>query len=196
VADFTVPQVYASDKDLAAAAPRAGFPWAQLALALALLAAAGAYLARLWVLSKQRPASDSQPFRDALGLWNSVIFLASRTPRAVKQYKNMLRYQAMRLRALQATGEASADIREPDLVALGAISLVDPKLLTGAVLPDRPIESLVKDAAVQASLDDQAVLKAISASLDERKRTIGQATASGALEVSISQYLALLPAAG
>jgi hypothetical protein len=40
------------------------------------------------------------------------------------------------------------------------------------------------------------VLKAISASLDERKRTIGQATASGALEVSISQYLALLPVAG
>ena len=196
VADFTVPQVYASDKDLAVAAPRAGFPWAQLALALALLAAAGAYLARLWVLSKQRPASDSQPFRDALGLWNSVIFLASRTPRAVKQYKNMLRYQAMRLRALQATGEASADIREADLVALGAISLVDPQLLKAASLPDRPIQSLVKDAFVQASPDDQAVLKAISASLDERKQTIGQATASGALEVSISQYLALLPAAG
>ena len=107
----------------------------------------------------------------------------------------MLRYQAMRLRALQATGEASADIREPDLVALGAISLVEPKC-SPVHLPDRPIKSLVKDAAVQASLDDQAVLKAISASLDERKRTIGRATASGALEVSISQYLALLPAAG
>jgi hypothetical protein len=195
VASFTVPQVYAPDKDLAGAAPRAGFPWAQLALALALLAAAGAYLARLWVLSKQRPISDSQPFRHALGLWNSVIFLASRTPRAVKQYKNMLRYQAMRLRALQETGEAMADIREADLVALGAISLVNPKLLTGVVLPDKPIESLVKDAAVNASPDRQAVFKAISASLDERKQTIDQAPASRALEVSISQYLALLPAA-
>jgi hypothetical protein len=54
----------------------------------------------------------------------------------------------------------------------------------------------VKDAAVQASRDDQAVLKAISASLDERKRKSGQATSSEALEVSIGQYLALLPAAG
>jgi KAP family P-loop domain len=195
-ADFTVPQVYASDEDLPGAAPRAGFPWAQLALALALLAAASAYLARLWVLSKQRPASDSQPFREALDVWTSVIFLASRTPRAVKQYKNMLRYQAMRLRALQATGEAKANILEPDLVALGAISLVDRALLTGAIPPGgKSLETLVKDAAVKALPDDRVVFDQISASLDKRQRAAGRGTSAASLEFSIGQYLALLPAA-
>jgi hypothetical protein len=190
-----VPQVYASDRDLASAEPRAGFPWAQLALATALLTAAGAYLARLWVLSKQRPASDSQPFREALELWNSVIFFASRTPRGVKQYKNMLRYQAMRLRALQTTGDAKASIHESDLVALGAISLVDRALLVGAIPPGKPIRSLVKDAIVKASLDERAVLEQISASLDKRQGATGQGASSAELEFSISQYLVLLPLA-
>jgi hypothetical protein len=194
-ADFTVPQVYASDRDLASAEPHAGFPWAQLALATALLTAAGAYLARLWVLSKQRPASDSQPFREALELWNSVIFFASRTPRGVKQYKNMLRYQAMRLRALQTTGDAKASIHESDLVALGAISLVDRALLVGAIPPGKPIRSLVKDAIVKASPDERAVLEQISASLDKRQGATGQGASSAELEFSISQYLVLLPLA-
>jgi KAP family P-loop domain len=192
-ADFTVPQVYASDKDLASAAPRAGFPWPQLVLVIALLVASGAYLARLWVLSKQRPASDSPQFRKALELWTSVIFLASRTPRAVKQYKNMLRYQAMRLRALQGTGDAKATIPEPDLVALGAIALVDRALLAGAIPPGgKPIRSLVKDAVVKTPPDDRAVLEQISRSLEERQGAASQG-ASSALEFSISQYLALLP---
>jgi hypothetical protein len=193
-ADVTVPQIYASDKDLAAAAPRAGLPWAQLALALALLAAAGAYLARLWVLAKQRPASDSQPFREALTLWTKVIFLASRTPRAVKQYKNMLRYQAMRLRALKATGEAKADIPEPDLVALGAISLAERTLLVAALPPGgKPLRSLVKDAAIKAPPGERAVLEEISTSLGERHGPPVEGRPSAALELSIGQYLALLP---
>jgi hypothetical protein len=193
-ADFIIPQIYVSDKDLTGATSRAGFPWAQFTLAIALLTTAGAYLTRLWVLAKQRPASDSQPFREALELWTSVIFLTSRTPRAVKQYKNMLRYQAMRLRALQVIGDAKANILEPDLVALGAISLVDRALLAGAIPPGgKPIRLLVKDAAVKAPADDRAVLEQISASLDKRQRAGGQGASSAALEFSISQYLALLP---
>jgi KAP-like P-loop domain-containing protein len=194
--DFTIPPVYASDKDLASAAPRASFPWSQFTLAMALLTAAGAYLTRLWVLAKQRPASDSQPFREALELWTSVIFLTSRTPRAVKQYKNMLRYQAMRLRTLQAIGDAKANILEPDLVALAAISLADRALLAGAIPPaGKPIRLLVKDAAVNAPPDDRAVLEQISASLDKRERTAREGAPSAALEFSIRQYLALLPPA-
>ena len=184
------PQVYASDKDLASAGPRAGFPWSQATLDIAILIAAGAYLTRLWVLAKQRPASDSQPFREALKLWNPVIFLAARTPRAVKQYKNMLRYQAMRLRALQATGDANARIPEADLVALGAISLVDRAFLIGAIPPSgKPISSLVKEAASSAQPGDLDILKQISASLDQR-HTIAAPTI---LESAISQYVALLP---
>jgi hypothetical protein len=187
---LTVPQVYESDKDLAGAEPRAGFPWSQAALGLALLVAAGAYLARLWVLAKQRPASDSQPFRQALALWNPVIFLAARTPRAVKQYKNMLRYQAMRLRALQSTAGAGR-IVEPDLVALGAISLADRALLAGAIPPaGKPISLLVKDAVGKAPPDGRDVLEQISASLNRRQVDADKAAA---LESSISQYLALLP---
>jgi hypothetical protein len=107
-----------------------------------------------------QPAAKARWTGEALELWTSVIFLASRTPRAVKQSKNMLRYQAMRLRALQGTGDAKANILEPDLVALGAIALVDRALLAGAIPPGgKPIRSLVKDAVVKAPPDDRAVLE-------------------------------------
>jgi hypothetical protein len=192
-----VPQVYEQDRELIAAAPRAGFPWSQLALVVGLAAAAGAYLVRLWVLSKQRPVSDSVPFRSALQRWTNVIFLASRTPRAVKQYKNMLRYQAMRLRALASTGGAAAGILERDLVALGAISLVDRTLLAAAG-PGKQLRSLVQEAASKAAPDERVVLDQISISLDERSRAAGQSLApegapSANLELSIEPYLALLP---
>lgn len=100
----------------------------------------------------------------------------------------------MRLRALQVIGDAKANILEPDLVALGAISLLDRALLDGAIPPGgKPIRLLVKDAAVKAPADDRAVLEPISASLDKRPGAGGQGAASAALEFSISQYLALLP---
>ncbi|WP_315766912.1 MULTISPECIES: P-loop NTPase fold protein [unclassified Bradyrhizobium] len=185
-ASLTIPQVYTSDQDLAAVAPRAGFPLAQTILILTLLAAIGAYLGRLWVLAKRRPLSDSPAFRKALERWSGVIYLASRTPRAVKQYKNVLRYQAMRLRSLQASNDAAPNIPEADLVALGAIALVNRSLLTGAVGGSgKSIESLVAEATANSG-DERFVLEEIS-------RSLKKSASSGRLEVWITQYLELLP---
>ena len=64
--DFTMPEVFASDKDLVNAAPLARWPWKQILLSILLLIAAGVYVVWLVVLTKQRPMSDSRPFRLAL----------------------------------------------------------------------------------------------------------------------------------
>jgi hypothetical protein len=190
-ANWTIPLVYSADKDLAVAAPRAGWPWAQVMLIVAILSAIGAYLLRLWVVAKQRPASDSPSFRQALELWSTVIFLASGTPRAVKQYKNVLRYQAMRLRSLREIGDSSANIPEPYLVALGAIALANREFLIGAMPPKgKPIQALVLDATTKSRPEERPVLEQISISLNKQVTRPG---ANASLELCIPQYLALLP---
>jgi hypothetical protein len=185
-ASLTIPQVYASDRDLAGVASRAGFPLAQTVMILLLLAAIGAYLGRLWVLAKRRPLSDSSAFRKALELWSGVIYLALRTPRAVKQYKNMLRYQAMRLRSLHASDVAASNIPEADLVALGAIALVNRSLLTGAIEGNgKSIESLVADATANSGAERPV--------FEEISRSLQKSASSGRIEEGITQYLKLLP---
>jgi hypothetical protein len=188
-AAFAVP--YASDEDIAAARPRAGFPWSDVALILGVLAAAGAYVTRAWVLAKLRPVSDSIPFRDALKLWTPIVFRASPTPRGVKQYKNMLRYQAMRLRA-RAPASGDKPIAEPDLVALGAISLADRHLLPKALTTREPINTVLKEAAATATADQQIILRQISAVLDYGNQG-PPGRPSGRLTESIEEYVALLP---
>jgi len=188
---FSVPQVYSSDKDLVGAKPLAGFPWAQVVIVIALLVAAGAYLARVWVLAKQRPVSDSEPFRDALKLWTRVIFYIARTPRGVKQYKNMLRYQAMRLRAPSGADEGKPGIDEADLVALGAISLVDRDLLSKANDSGKSIRLVIDGAKKTARGDRKKVLQEVAAVLDRGPTSPGQPSAN--LEKFIEEYLPLLP---
>jgi hypothetical protein len=118
------------------------------------------------------------------------------TPRAVKQYKNMLRYLAMRLRSFQETGDADTSIPEPELVALGAIGLTSRDLLNAATPPHgKPIQVLIKDAIATAQSDNQAVYEKIAIALDKRVGTVNQVGGVTSLESWIPQYLALLPPA-
>ncbi|MBV8754955.1 MAG: hypothetical protein JO328_19030 [Hyphomicrobiales bacterium] len=182
---------YAPQQDAVAAAPPARFPWPQAVFVIGLGLAAGAYLARLAILVEQRPVTDSVPFRDALKLWSPVVFRISRTPRRVKQYKNMLRYQAMRLRGGVPRDSTGLKIGESDLVALGAIWLADRDLLPKALASHQPVNSLIKDAAAGAAADQQTVFRQISAILDQGDR--GAGGPSVRLGDSIEPYLALLP---
>ncbi|HET6414492.1 MAG TPA: P-loop NTPase fold protein [Anaeromyxobacter sp.] len=125
----------------------------------AVAVALGLALAALLFLSRRgvEAVVDSADFQDALRCWHPAIRAAHPTPRALKRFLNRLRLDAMRLRSVRppektpgrlerallagrrwlglgepeplATVPAAAVMPEPFLVALSALSDLDPDLL-------------------------------------------------------------------
>jgi hypothetical protein len=79
-----------------------------------------------------QPVHDSEDFRDALARWSKRIGEAHATPRAAKRLVNKLRFYAMVLRALRASG-ARAEVPETAIVAFGVL---EETLAGGQVLRD------------------------------------------------------------
>jgi hypothetical protein len=169
--------VYQSDADLLAAAPATPVPWGGVALIAAMLLVAGLYLRRQIALVEQQPIPDSPSFIKALQRWNEVIFIGADTPRAVKHFKNWLRYDAMCQRL------AAAPIPEAHLVGLGAIDLTvsaNRPDLTEAVLKGlpavdpgvlQPLRAKIESAVAAAAADHGAVITtSVAAYLKFRRR--------------------------
>jgi hypothetical protein len=125
------------------------WPWGLL-LAAAIVAGLGV----LVHLALERPdpvIRDSKDFKDALAIWNPVLFRALNTPRSLKRFLNRVRYLAMRERRERVSWvrsvlsrllpvafpppeepEAGPTIPEDVLVALAALHQLDPTSLESA----------------------------------------------------------------
>lgn len=187
---LVLPEVFGPDTDLASVHSMVGFPWSSIVLALLLLTAAAAYIARVWVDSLRRSVTDSQPFRDALRRWNAVILAAAGTPRGVKQYKNLLRYQAMRGRN-PATNRPDDDaIPDQHLVALGAVARADRALLTEAQRREVTVEAIVRERLNDRARADQNILNSLDDALS--KHAADDQAGQLPIERYIPAYLELL----
>jgi KAP family P-loop domain len=184
------PEVFSSDTDLADVHSMAGFPWLSIALALLLLAAAGAYIARIWVDSLRHSVTDSQPFRDALKRWNRVILAVAETPRGVKQYKNLLRFQAMRGRVPSTNLPNDKAIPDQFLIAVGGIARADRSLLTEAQSRGATVRSIVQERRRGPTRSDSEILIALDDALG--KDEIADPAGLGSVERFIPAYLRLL----
>jgi hypothetical protein len=127
-----------------------GLPWLHGAVLVLAVLLVVYFAARRSIDRREGVVEDSVDFRDALAIWNPVIFAANPTPRGVKRYQNRLRYLAMRARGdarppdwidrlfrrlghrVDGTAaEPPLAIEEPTLVALGAIDALAPDILEG-----------------------------------------------------------------
>ena len=75
----------------------------------------------IWLLRRadDEVVRDSDEFTEALKIWHPVLYEHLRTPRAMKRFKNKLRFAASRVRAHAAAPE----VREHAIVAASAIRL-------------------------------------------------------------------------
>jgi hypothetical protein len=185
------PHLFGPDTDLASAHSMIGFPWLEITLFLVLLAAAGAYVARVWVDSLRPLVTDSPPFHAALQRWKDVIFAVTQTPRGAKQYKNLLRFWAMRGRDPKTNRAGNDAIPDQHLVALGAIALADPSLLTEAQRQNMSVSMIVKQRLKDEKRADRSLLTALDEAI--REHTKDDRGGVPAMERFISTYLELLP---
>ena len=128
------------------------------------LTASGVYVLLRLTAPPDGPVRDTKAFRNAMELWNPAVFAANPTPR--ERHHNRQRFNAMRLRSEVAKlgwldkifgntrqeTEATTDISESTLVALGAVEALEDRQPSLMRVSPKQFDEIKFEAGVKAKL--------------------------------------------